>query len=52
MGVHVNGGGIHPAQGNVDRLCEELGIEKAMVYRRKEFALRKFTIALYGAVEI
>ena len=43
---------IHPAQGNVDRLCEELGIEKATVYRRKEFALRKFTIALYGAVEI
>lgn len=43
---------IHPARGNADRLCEELGIEKASVYRRKESALRRFTIALYGAVEI
>lgn len=42
---------INPAKGNVDRLCEELGIEKATVYRRKESALRKFTIAFYGAVE-
>lgn len=43
---------IHPARGNADRLCEELGIEKASVYRRKESALRRFTIALYGVVEI
>lgn len=42
---------IHPARGNVDRLCEELGVEKAAVYRRKDAALRHFTLCLYGAVE-
>lgn len=42
---------IHPAKGNVDRLCEELGVEKPSVYRRKDNALRHFTMCLYGAVE-
>ncbi len=39
------------AMGNVDLLCEELSIEKATVYRRRDSALRQFTLALYGAVE-
>lgn len=39
---------IHPARGNVDRLCEELGIEVAAVYRRRNDALRKLTLAMYG----
>ncbi len=39
---------IHPARGNVDRLCEELCVERASVYRRKDQALRRFTMALYG----
>ena len=43
---------IHPAHGNVERLCSELGIEQSSVYRRRDRALRHFTIALYGAVEI
>ena len=42
---------INPAKGNVDRLCDELCIEQSAVYRRKDAALRKFTIALYGATE-
>lgn len=42
---------IHPAQGNVDRLCTELALEKTAVYDRKEKALRHFTIALYGITE-
>lgn len=43
---------IHPAKGNVDRLCMELGCEQATVYRRREQALRSFTMALYGCMEI
>lgn len=42
---------INPAKGNVERLCGELGIEKASVYRRRDAALQHFTIALYGLVE-
>lgn len=43
---------INPAKGNVDRLCGELGVEKSQVYNRKDAALRRFTIALYGCYEI
>ena len=42
---------INPAKGNVDRLCEELAVEQATVYRRREKALRLFTMALYGCME-
>lgn len=42
---------IHRAKGNVDQLCAELYIERPTVYRRKDAALRKFTIALYGILE-
>lgn len=42
---------IHPAKGNVERICGELGVEKASVYRRRDAALQHFTIALYGATE-
>ena len=42
---------MHPAKGNIERLCEQLWVEKATVYRRRDEALRRFTIALYGAVE-
>lgn len=35
----------------MDRLCEELGLEKATVYRRRDAALRHFTLALYGVTE-
>lgn len=34
-----------------ERLCEELHLEKAQVYRRKSAALRHFAILLYGVTE-
>lgn len=43
---------INPAKGNVERLCAELGCEQATVYRKREQALRNFTISLYGCTEI
>lgn len=42
---------INPAKGNVDRLCEELFVEKTALYKRKDVALRRFTLALYGCTE-
>ena len=39
---------INRAQGNVERLCEKLFVEKATVYRRRERALHEFTIAMFG----
>lgn len=43
---------INPAKGNVDRLCEDLHLEKTAVYSRKDAALRHYTMARYGCVEI
>lgn len=44
---------IHPARGNVDRLCEELGVENPpAVYKRKDKALQRFVMALYGWEEV
>lgn len=40
---------IYPERGSVDRLCGELGVEQSSIYRKRDKALRKFTIALYGA---
>lgn len=42
---------IHRAKGNVGELCERLNVEQATVYRRRDSALRRFTIALYGVTE-
>lgn len=42
---------IHRAKGNVERLCGELNVEIATAYRRRDDALRHFTLALYGVVE-
>ena len=42
---------IPRAGGHVERLCEELHLEKSQVYERKDRALRHFTLALYGVVE-
>lgn len=43
---------MHSERGNVERLCTEMGCEKATVYRRRDAALRRFTLALYGDTEI
>lgn len=39
---------IHPSKGNLERLCQELGAEVATVYRKRNAALHRFTIALFG----
>lgn len=36
----------------VDRLCAELGYEQAQVYRIKNEALRDFTKAMYGVLDL
>jgi hypothetical protein len=42
---------ISPEKGSVERLCSELGLESSSVYRKRDKALRHFTVALYGSVE-
>lgn len=43
---------IHPARGNVGRLRDELGLQdERSVYKRRDKALRHFTLALYGVIE-
>lgn len=37
---------------HIDRLCEELHCEKSTVYRLKDSGLKKFTIAMYGILEL
>lgn len=40
---------ISPERGVVQHLCDELGIEQSSVYRKRDQALYRFTMALYGA---
>lgn len=42
---------IHQSKGSVDDLCGRLNIERATAYRRRDNALRRFTIALYGVTD-
>lgn len=42
---------IHRAKGVVGELCDRLNLEKTAVYDRRDRALRRFTIALYGVTE-
>ena len=42
---------IHRTEGYIDRLCDELYAEKSTIYRIKDQALYKFTIAMYGVVD-
>jgi hypothetical protein len=42
---------LTPERGAVDRLCEELGLEQSSVYRKRDQALQRFTIAMYGFTE-
>lgn len=39
---------IHRGKGNVERLCEELNVEKSTVYYKRDQAIKHFTRALYG----
>ena len=42
---------IHPEKSAADRLACDLDIDVKTVYRRKDAALRRFTISLYGGTE-
>lgn len=39
---------IYPEKGGLERLCKELDMETSSVYRHREQALKRFTMALYG----
>lgn len=43
---------IKPVDNHVNVLCEQMHFEKSRLYEIKDNALRKFTIAMYGTVEI
>lgn len=43
---------INRNPGYVDRLCEELGYEVRNIYKIKDAALKKFTISMYGLIEL
>lgn len=40
---------IDARRGGQDRLCETLQMEKSSLYRKRDRALRRFTLALYGS---
>ncbi len=42
---------ISPAKGNADLLCQEFQVEKTALYYRRDKALRRFTLAVYGCLE-
>lgn len=42
---------IAPTPGSTERLCVDMGVEKSSLYRRREKALQRFTLALCGATE-
>lgn len=42
---------INRSSGGLFRACEEFNLEKSAVYARRDAALEKFTLALYGAVK-
>lgn len=39
-------------ENHVEKLCDRFHLEKTRLYEIKDIALRKFTIAMYGTVEI
>lgn len=39
---------IYPEKRGIERLCEELQMEHSSVYRKRDRALRLFTMAMYG----
>lgn len=43
---------MHRTPGHVERLCEELCYEKSKIYELKDEALRIFTMAICGVVEV
>lgn len=43
---------ISREHGHVDRLCQELGYETAQVYRIKDTALKRFTLSMFGVIDL
>lgn len=43
---------INRTRNHIQQLCDELFVSKTELYRMKDEALRKFTIAMYGIVDI
>lgn len=43
---------IYPEKHGVERLCMELGLEQSSVYRKRDEALKRFTLAYYGICEL
>ena len=43
---------INRTKGYIERLCDELYISKTELYRQKDEALKRFTMACYGIVEL
>ncbi len=42
---------LNPERGGLQRLCDELDVEQSTIYRRRDEALHRFTVALYGFTE-
>ena len=42
---------LYPERGALDRLCSELGVEQSSIYRKRDQALHRFTVALYGFLD-
>lgn len=42
---------IYPEMGAPEWLCKELGLETSTIYRRRDRALKRFTLAYYGIDE-
>ena len=42
---------ISPEKGGLERLCKELDVESSSIYRRRDRALKHFTLAFYGIEE-
>ena len=42
---------IYPQKGSLQQLSKELGVETSSIYRRRDKALKHFTLALYGIAE-
>ena len=42
---------LYPQKDAVSRLCVELGVEQSSDYRKRDQALERFTLAMYGFAE-
>lgn len=42
---------MYPQKGGLEQLSKELGVETSSIYRRRDKALKHFTLALYGIAE-